>query len=77
MSEPVRIESPLCRCDWPAAAVHSALCPSPLRRSQRLPRKAARARKPMRTGASIGVGDLRDVCLSLVPVNRLQKEHSA
>ncbi|QHO77724.1 hypothetical protein ACH79_39080 [Bradyrhizobium sp. CCBAU 051011] len=41
VSAPVRMESPLCRCDQQAAAVHAALCPSPLRRSQRLPSTAA------------------------------------
>lgn len=41
MSAPVRMESPLCRCDRPAVAVHAALCPNPRHRSQRLPSTAA------------------------------------
>lgn len=41
MSAPVCVESPLCRCDRRAGAMHAALCPSPRRQSQRLPRTAA------------------------------------
>lgn len=34
MSGPVRMESPLCRCDRPAATVHAARCPNPRRYAQ-------------------------------------------
>ncbi len=71
MSAPVRMESPLCRCDRPAATVHAARCPNPQRRGAR-----RAARKPMRR-ARRACGAVRGVYPILVLVNRLQKEHLA
>lgn len=53
LSEPVRMESPLCRCYRRTAAVHAALCSSPRLQSQRLPSTDAHKRPMRQTGASI------------------------